>query len=97
MRKLLQKNRNAIEVTFKYFRDNVLHQRCKTLANALKNNLKHITEGVAPTLLLSYQRLPDDGPQHHPTHSSKVHCNMKLSQWGGRYSKEEGGGSGRKR
>lgn len=52
----------------------------------LKKNTKHknISEGKAPTHSLSYQSLPDASPQHHPTHSLKVHHNMEPSQWGGR-------------
>lgn len=32
---------------------------------------------------LSYQTLPDASPQHYPTHSPKVHRNMKTSHWEG--------------
>lgn len=47
-----------------------------------KKLLKNISERIAPARSLSYQRLPDASPQHHPTHSLKVHRNMKPSHWG---------------
>lgn len=51
------------------------------MVKALKKiNVKHILERKVPAHLLSYQRLPDAGPQHHPTHSLKVHRNMKPLQ-----------------
>lgn len=67
-----------------------------------KKKFKRISEGIEPAHSLSYQRLPDANPQHHPTHSLKVHHNMEPLQWGVRmrgrvrYSREEGG-KGRKR
>lgn len=51
--------------------------------------LKNISEGMAPANSLSYQRLPDASPQHHPTHSLKVHRNTKPSHWGGRARERE--------
>lgn len=66
-----------------------------------KKKFKNISEGIAPAHSLSYQRLPDASPQHHPTHSLKVHRNTKPLHWGGRarervrYSR--GRGRGKKR
>lgn len=57
-------------------------QPCPTVSldEFLKNHLRRNSTAH----LLSYQRLPDASPQHYPTHSLKVHRNMKPSHWGGR-------------